>query len=139
MGYEGLRVDGLVDRLRGAGVTTLVDVRLNPTSRKPGFSRRALSAALHDAGIDYVHEKDLGNPPDNRDSFRRGDGQEGRRRMRAIVEGEGAAALDRVVALASTGRVAVLCVEREHRRCHRDVITELAVERNPAIETVHLH
>ena len=82
IGYEGMTVESLVDRLAGAKVTTLVDVRLNPISRKPGFSRKRLTTALDDAGIEYVHEKDLGNPADNRDSFRDGDGQAGRQRVR---------------------------------------------------------
>jgi Domain of unknown function DUF488 len=82
VGYEGMTARALVDSLVGARVATLVDVRLTPASRKPGFSRKALTAALDVAGIDYVHEPDLGNPPDNRDSFRTGDGNEGRRRMR---------------------------------------------------------
>jgi len=85
-----------------------------------------------------VHEQELGNPPDNRESFRTGDGEAGRARMRSIVTDGGGAALERVVALGSHGRIAVLCVEREHRRCHRDVITEMAVERNPGIEVLRV-
>ncbi len=138
VGYEGLTVDGLVERLAAAGVSTLVDVRLNPVSRKPGFSRRRLSGALAAAGIAYVHEQELGNPVDNRESFRAGDGEAGRARLRSIVTDGGGAAIERVVALASNGRIAVLCVEREHRRCHRDVITEMAVERNTRIEVVQV-
>jgi len=136
VGYEGLTLDGLIDRLRGAKVTTVVDVRLTPSSRKPGFSRKRLSEALDEVGISYIHEGELGNPPGNRDSFRRGDGQEGRERMRALLSNGAGEALDRVVALAAEERIAVLCFERERQRCHRDVITEMAVERNPAIDIV---
>ncbi len=138
VGYEGMTLEGLVDRLRGAHVSVLVDVRLNPTSRKPGFSRTRLSETLYEAGIAYVHEKELGNPPDNRDSFRHGDGQDGRTRMRTILADGAGAALDRVVKLASEQRIAVLCVERDPGRCHRDVITEMALERNPAIELLQV-
>lgn len=138
VGYEGLKVDGLVERLAGAHVTTLVDVRLNPISRKPGFSKKRLAEALGNAGIEYLHEPELGNPPDNRDSFRTGDGAEGRERMREILSNGAGAALDRLVGLASEQRIAVLCVEREHVRCHRDVITTMAVERNPGIEVIQV-
>ena len=58
-------------------MSVLVDVRLNAVSRKSGFSKKRLTQALKDAGIEYVHEKDLGNPQDNRDSFRNGDGEAG--------------------------------------------------------------
>ncbi len=138
VGYEGLTLDGLVDRLAGAQVSVLVDVRLNPISRKPGFSRGRLSEAVAAAGIRYVHEQELGNPPDNRDSFRSGDAEAGRSRMRSILGNGAGEALDRVVKLASTERIAVLCVERDARRCHRVVITEMVVERNPAIDVLNI-
>ncbi len=134
VGYEGLTTEGLVELLTGARVTTVVDVRLNPISRKPGFSRRRLEATLADAGIEYVHEKDLGNPVDNRAPFKAGDTSVGRERMRQILDDRGSAAIGRVVERAARERVALLCVEREHERCHRAVIAEAAVERRPAIE-----
>lgn len=138
VGYEGLTVDGLVERLTGARVAVVVDVRLNPSSRKPGFSGKRLSGRLAEAGIGYVHEKELGNPPENRESFRNGDGLEGRTRLRSILLNGHGAALDRVAALASQHRIAVLCVEREHHPCHREVIADMVVEQNPDIEILHM-
>lgn len=138
VGYEGFTLNALVERLATAAVTVLVDVRLNPVSRRPGFSRRKLDEALTAAGISYVHEKPLGNPSDNRDAFRNGDTEAGRARMRSILSKGAGEALDRVVALASEQRIAVLCVEWEHARCHRDVVIEMALERNPAIEVLQV-
>lgn len=138
VGYEGLTVDGLVERLTGARVAVVVDVRLNPSSRKPGFSRKRLSDRLADVGIGYVHEKELGNPPENRESFRNGDGIEGRTRLRSILLNGHRAALDRVVALASQERIAVLCVEREHHRCHRELIADMVLEQNPDIQILQM-
>jgi uncharacterized protein (DUF488 family) len=138
VGYEGSTVDEMIDRLVAAEVTTLVDVRLNPSSRRPGWSRKALTASLDEAGITYVHEKLLGNPPENRDSFRKGDGTEGRKAMRARLAGESAPALDRFVELATGDRIAVLCVERERERCHRQVITDVVQEKDPTIEVLHI-
>jgi uncharacterized protein (DUF488 family) len=138
VGYEGFEVDALVVRLAAAQVTTVIDVRLNPSSRRRGFSSRALGTALEQAGIGYVHETDLGNPTDNRDSFRRSDGREGRRRMQERLEHEGAAAVGRLIDLAHAHRVAVLCVERDHTRCHRTVITALVQELDPTIEVVQI-
>lgn len=138
VGYEGMTLDALVARLSGARVAVLVDVRLNPVSRKPEFSKRRLTQALKDVGIEYVHEKELGNPQDNRDSFRSGDGEAGRSRMRSMLNNGAGEALTRLVDLASSQHVAVLCVERDHSRCHRDVITDMAVERNPGIEVLQI-
>lgn len=138
VGYEGLAAPAFVDRLVGSRVTTLVDVRLTPSSRKPGFSRRPLEAVLNEAGISYVHEPDLGNPADNRASFRDGDGTEGRERMRARLENGSGPALARLVDRALRERVAVLCVERDRHRCHRQVITDMAQELAPELDVLHI-
>lgn len=58
--------------------------------------------------------------------------------MRSMLSNGAGAALDRVVILASRERIAVLCVEREHHRCHRDVITVMVTERNPDIEILQV-
>ncbi|MDQ1444459.1 MAG: hypothetical protein QOI20_923 [Acidimicrobiaceae bacterium] len=136
VGYEGLTPDGLVERLQGARISIVFDVRLNPTSRKPGFSRKALAERLERAGIEYVHERELGNPADNRDSFRNGDGNAGKERMRVLLSNGAGDALTRVMARASGTRVALLCVEREQARCHRGVIAEVAAETDPTLEVI---
>src|SRR5438552_16030725 len=68
-GYQGHTLDTFIDGLGTAGVRLLVDVRLTPTSRKPGFARTRLQAALRAAGIDYLHLSTLGNPKANRAGF----------------------------------------------------------------------
>ena len=40
IGYEQRDVSELIGLLKANGVVTLVDVRLNPISRKKGFSKR---------------------------------------------------------------------------------------------------
>src|SRR5690606_33042106 len=42
-GYQGRAVEELTSTLKTWRAHTLVDVRLNPVSRKPGFSKRALA------------------------------------------------------------------------------------------------
>lgn len=123
VGYEGRDLDTFVGLLREHGVTVLVDVRLNAVSRKPGFSKRRLADALAAAGIGYRHARALGNPQDNREPFRSGDVARGVERYRTLLAGEEAAAeLAAVAALLARERVAVLCVERDHERCHRQAV-----------------
>ena len=136
VGYEGLTLRGLIDQLTGSGVTTLVDVRLNPISRKPGFSKRSLSDALQAAGIDYVHERELGNPIDNRDSFRNGD-PDARALLRTQYELDDTP-IKRVAELAVNGRTAVFCFERDHSSCHRSVVTDMVIEREPSVEVLRI-
>lgn len=138
IGYEDLRIDQFVNKLHENHIDTVVDVRLTASSRRPGFSKTALTKALAAAGIGYVHERDLGNPPSNRDPFRKGRLEEGRVLMRARLENGSADALRRLVERAALERVAVLCVEALDARCHRQVIVEKAREAEPGLKTVSI-
>ena len=62
IGYEGATVGEFLAALEKAGVKRVIDVRALPSSRRPGFSKSPLGAALGEAGIDYVHLKALGTP-----------------------------------------------------------------------------
>jgi uncharacterized protein (DUF488 family) len=115
IGYEGRLPDELVAVLRAAGVTRLIDIRERASSRKPGFSKTALAAALAAGGIEYVHHRDAGNPfrriPDWAAPYR-----DHLARHPAIV--------DQVIELARARPSAILCVERAAAECHRRVLAE---------------
>jgi len=134
IGYEGLTPDELVRHLQSLGVTLVVDVRYNPVSRKPGFSRRALEKRLPESGITYRHEQTLGNPPDIRAVFTAGAVEEAAGRLRAVLDDIGATALERLADDARTTRVAVLCLERASVRCHRRIVTDRLRELYPDID-----
>lgn len=132
IGYEGRTLSELIDVLIDARIEVLVDVRENAISRKPGLSKRRLAEALDDAGIEYLHERALGNPRANRDAFRSGD-ERARQNYVAHLNNGSRAAYNAVVDLASARRVALLCFEREHASCHRSCIAEQAVEDDPSL------
>lgn len=132
VGYEGRDVDQLIRTLKDHDVKALVDVRLTPISRKKGMSKTALREALEAAGIRYVHHRELGNPKDNRDEFRKGS-LASRSRYRTIVEGDTAApALKHVMELLDEGTVALLCFERDHSQCHRGIVADVLLEDSDA-------
>lgn len=124
VGYEGRSVEELVASLLAEGVSTLVDVRLTPLSRKPGLSKKRLSQSLAQHGITYIHLPALGNPKDNREPFR--DGQpESRERFTELLNTEiGIEALTHVAELLDDQTVALLCFERSHEHCHRHLVAE---------------
>jgi uncharacterized protein (DUF488 family) len=138
VGYERRTVDELITTLTGAAVEVLVDVRLTPLSRKPGLSKNRIATRLRAAGIDYLHLPQLGNPRDNRDSFRRGDDAAVARYTRVLRRPEGQAALHELLRLATHRRVAVMCFEREAAECHRSMVADALVQAGPALRTVHL-
>lgn len=126
IGYEGYEQATLVEDLRQRGVQVVADVRLNAISRRPGFSKTSLRTALTAAGIDYRHFRALGNPQDNRAPFHRGDLEHGRAVFARLLDDPAPAAeLAELAALARARKTAVLCVERDERHCHRQVILDL--------------
>ena len=71
IGYEKARLADVVATLAGAGIATLIDVRDRPISRRPGFSKRQLEAAIEEAGMRYLSLRALGTPPEGREAGRR--------------------------------------------------------------------
>ena len=135
VGYEGLTVDGLVERLQQSRIEELVDVRANPYSRKPGFSRKRLAESLAAAGIMYRHEPLLGNAFRDVEDF----GAAMDLMRDHLAAGGPAEAVARLVELAADRRIAVLCLENDQRRCHRHVVLEAAVALEPALDVLPLH
>ena len=131
IGYEKALLKDILATLSGAGVATLIDVRDRPISRRPGFSKRQLAAAIEDAGMRYVHLKALGTPPEGRLANRRREWE----RFWGIVEEKLArpeAELDlrQAAETANAAPSCLLCYEADLRVCHRHRIAEILVERN---------
>jgi transcriptional regulator with XRE-family HTH domain len=123
IGYEGRDQGSLISELRCRGVEVLADVRLNAVSRRPGFSKNGLRAALSEAGIEYRHYRALGNPQDNRAPFRAGRLALGCEVFtRRLEEPTGMAEFADLAETARHRITAVFCVERDERHCHRQVI-----------------
>ncbi len=126
IGYQGATLDSVVRALLAAGVQHLIDVRAVPRSRKPGFSKRQLEAALGEAGLRYTHLRGLGTPPDGRLAARRGDTATMQRIFRDHMRDDAAQAelsLARTMAAAAT--CCLLCFEREAGHCHRRLVAEM--------------
>jgi len=133
IGYEGRTLQELLKLLEVYRVDLVVDVRENPISRKPGFNRRQLSAALQSAGIDYRHEPLLGNPKENREAFQRGHLAAGRKRYFEHLNNGSRAAYEEIVELAFSLRLVLLCFERDEERCHRSCLLQQAKADHPAL------
>ena len=123
IGYEGATVAEVIAALAGAGVERVIDVRQLPLSRRPGFSKSSLAAALVEQGIDYVHLKALGTPKPGRDAAKKGD----RATLEQVYSGqlelpEAQAEAARMRSLAAEKPSALLCFEREPGMCHRTLL-----------------
>ncbi len=125
VGYENTTPAGLISALQDSGVRVLVDVRALANSRKPGFAKTALSAALEGAGIGYLHLRALGTPAEGRAAVRAGKPAEMRRIFGQHFAGtEAQAALANLSDLARQQPVCLLCLEADPRHCHRSLVAE---------------
>ncbi|HET7585174.1 MAG TPA: DUF488 domain-containing protein [Gemmatimonadaceae bacterium] len=126
LGYEKRSILEFTDLLLQAGIGVLVDVRESAWSHKPGFSKKALDAALRTVGIEYVHASFAGNPralrqtaPDHAaclDAYR------------SYVH-QNASILERLEELVASyqamgARVCLTCYERHADDCHRGILAE---------------
>lgn len=137
-GYEGKTQAELISTLKTYEITTLIDVRLTPISRKKGLSKTKLREAVEAAGMTYLHLPALGNPKDNRAGFYSPYSEawaNARANFLAILETDAArtSLLEAQSALES-GNVGLLCFEANEKCCHRDVVLESlkSADRRPA-------
>ncbi len=141
MGHSSRSLEALVALLRAAGVSRLLDVRRSPGSRRhPQWNRGSLERALAERGIDYVWlGRSLGGrvgeilPPERSPN---GAWQEPAFRhyadaMETPAFQEGFSVLE---SLAREAPSAVLCAERDWRRCHRQLLADLLVVRGWRVE-----
>ncbi|MDB5443081.1 MAG: hypothetical protein JWP73_1457 [Phenylobacterium sp.] len=125
IGYEAATQGEVIGKLKAAGVEVVIDVRAVAASRRAGFSKTLLAASLADAGIDYVHLRELGTPKPGRDAARKGHVAE----MHEIFEAhmaEPAAQLQLAQAteIALDRKAALLCYEADAAGCHRRIVAE---------------
>jgi uncharacterized protein (DUF488 family) len=130
IGYEKATPGALIAALRAAGIETLVDVRAVARSRRPGFSKGALSAAAAEAGIRYVHLRGLGTPVEGREANKARRYDDFEMIFRAHMKSEEAKAdLGRAAELAGQSRICLLCLEGDERHCHRLIVADMLAER----------
>lgn len=136
LGYEATTMAEFLAALQEAGVKRVIDVRALPLSRRPGFSKSPLKAALAEAGIDYVHLKALGTPADGRSAARAGNHDELKRIYAGQLElPEAIVQAEQMKELADEAPSALLCYEREPAQCHRSLLLATVA---PDAEVTHL-
>lgn len=127
IGHSTVDLDVLLERLRMADIQLVADVRRFPASRRhPQFGQARLSAGLHAADIGYEHFPELGGHrrprPDSINTAWRVEAFRGYADYMDTPEFR--AGIDRLLALASARRVAIMCAERHWTSCHRGLIAD---------------
>lgn len=139
IGYEGATLEDVLASVRKARVRLLIDIRAVAVSRRRGFSKKALTGALLNQGIEYLHLRDLGDPKPGREAARAGRHAEFLRIYRDHLSGDDAQAALRKAAVAASAKTScLLCYEAEPSGCHRAVVAR-AISEATGLVVDHLH
>lgn len=127
IGHSTRSLEELVSLLKENEIAALADVRQFPGSRRyPYFNSENLAKALPQEGIEYFHFLDLGGRrkvmPDSPNTAWRHPAFRGYADyMMTPPFHDG---IERLLALASTKRTAIMCSEAVWWRCHRSMISD---------------
>ena len=128
IGHSTRTFDELVEALRAHSISTLVDIRSFPVSRRlPHFNRESLEKTLPEAGVNYIWMKELGgrrrkirddspNIALRSPSFRN--------YADYMLTEEFQRGIDRLTQLAAQSRTAYMCAERVYFHCHRMLVSD---------------
>lgn len=130
LGYEGLTIETFITRLKAAGVSTVLDVRELPLSRKPGFSKRSFSEHLSSSGIAYAHMPTLGCPKSIRDNYKV-DNNWGKYEKAFLTHlALRSAELKELAEIAKSTSSCLVCFEADFTKCHRRLVAQATVANN---------
>ena len=138
IGYERAELADFIATLETCGIDILVDIRDRAQSRRPGFSKSTLADALANAGIAYIHLKELGDPKEGREAARKGDHRAFLKIYSAVMASEPARrALLSLENLATQQSICLMCFERDQHQCHRKIVSDY-LERVLSLKARHL-
>lgn len=125
IGYERAPFPDFAATLVDAGVTSIIDVRAAPHSRRREFAFKHLGPELAEYGIDYESWPELGTPAEGRSAAKRGD-MAGFARIfeEQLARGAAQTALDALLERMAVERPCLMCYERDPAHCHRTLIVE---------------
>ena len=138
IGYEQSTPAEFAARLAEAKIDLVIDVRAVPLSRKPGFSKYRLAAALGAIDMEYKHLVRLGAPKAVRDALRAGGTWEEYERGYNAHLARQAAEVQVLLDLAAERTICLLCFEREPEVCHRSLIARQMAAKQPGLVVHHI-
>ena len=132
LGHSTRTLSQLIELLKASGVDQLVDVRSAPGSRRlPHFSRAALAEELPPRGIEYAHLPELGGrrKPSQNSTNTGWRNLSFRGYADYMASDAFGAGISRLLEMAESHTVAIMCAEAVPWRCHRSMIADALLAR----------
>lgn len=138
-GYEKETIDEFLKKLEDAKITTIIDIREKPLSRKNGFSKYTLEKLLKVKGISYFHFQDLGSPESLRTKLK----EESNylsffEEYRKYIKQKPKLVKDVLKVIYANGRSALLCFEKDYQLCHRSIVASELIKCDPKLQVIPL-
>lgn len=141
IGYEGISVEGYLNKLIKNDIKLLIDVRRNPISMKYGFSKSTLKKHCESINIKYIHIPEVGIASEQRQvlnsqkdydllflNYKKTTLNETDEQQKKIID-----------LLKQYKRVALTCFEANICQCHRKPLAESIAQNNILkFETKHI-
>ncbi len=130
IGYEGKKLQELIQILKEHQIGCLIDVRELALSRKNGYSKSALSTALKEKGIVYRHFQELGSPRELRHKlWNEGNYEEFfENYSKWLSSPQAKEYLTDLEGLAHVRPTVIMCFEKDITKCHRSIIKKRLIE-----------
>lgn len=139
IGFTKKNAERFFTLLKDAGVTKVIDVRLNNISQLAGFAKRDdLAFFLREiCGCEYIHRPDLAPTKEILDSFKKKEfaWEHYEKKFKELMQERG---LESMFSVDELNGSCLLCSEATSDMCHRRLVAEMFAEIYPEIELVHL-
>ena len=139
IGFTKTSAESFFERLKKAGVRSVVDVRLNNVSQLAGFAKkedlRCFTRVI--AGASYSHRAELAPTQDMLDGYKKGGGSwdDYAAKFRSLIVGR---RIDETARREDLDGACLLCSEDKPHHCHRRLVAEYLREKWGSVEIVHL-
>jgi len=140
IGFTKHSAEQFFDKLRAAGATRLIDVRLNNVSQLAGFAKRDdLRFFLRElCGVQYEHETELAPTKDILDAYKKGNMEWGEYEERFLDLMSKRRIEERINPELFSGTPVLLCSEHTAEHCHRRLVIEYLSDHWGHVRAVHL-
>lgn len=137
LGFTKINAQTFFERLKKAGVKTLIDARLNNVSQLAGFTKRDdLSYFCDIHGVDYVHKPELAPTKEIMDRFKKekGSWEDYENSFNALMKERSIEKLNPLIFVDGC----LLCSEPEPHQCHRRLVAEYLNDHWGNLDIQHL-
>ena len=139
IGFQGSSLADFLKTLDRHKIDLLIDIRENAISRKPGFSKNALKAALQEVGIDYIHYRALGPSRDVRKTYAANQNHNWLKQQYLEAINAQPDLIRELMELIYQHTCCLMCLEADPAICHRTILANyLHNQLDPEIEIQNL-